>query len=110
VPLTDLQIRKLNPQKDRFEVSDGDGLSIRVMPTGSKSFIFRYLSDGIPRRLTLGIYAPTLSQNDQDYHNPPITGKLPFLTLAEARGRHAEARSKLARGIGGPRGRAENGP
>lgn len=97
--LTDLQVRKIKPKKDRFEVTDGDGLSIRVMPSGSKSFVFRYLFDGVPRRLTLGIYAPSLSQDASDYHISLPISKLPFLTLAEARGRHAEARSKLARGI-----------
>jgi integrase len=49
--------------------------------------------------MTLGIYVPSLAQNNSEYHNTPAIDKLPFLTLAEARGRHAEARSKLARGI-----------
>ncbi len=97
--LTDLQVRKIKPKKDRFEVSDGDGLSLRVMPSGAKSFIFRYLFDGIPRRMTLGVYFPSLAQQTSDYHTLPAVGKLPFLTLSEARGMHAEARSKLARGI-----------
>ncbi|MDO8956992.1 MAG: tyrosine-type recombinase/integrase [Deltaproteobacteria bacterium] len=97
--LTDLQMRKIKPKKERFEVSDGDGLSLRVMPSGAKSFVYRYLADGIPRRMTLGIYAPELSQELSDYHIPPAVGKLPFLTLAEARGMHAEARAKVARGI-----------
>ncbi len=98
MPLTDLQIKRIKPGKGRFEVSDGNGLALRVMPSGSKSFVFRYLFEGVPRRLTLGIYAPELSQNsDQDVS--PAIGRLPFLTLAQARGKHAEARSKLAHGI-----------
>ncbi len=96
--LTDLQVRKITPKKKRFEVSDGDGLSLRVTPSGGKSWVFRYLFDGIPRRMTLGAYHPSRLQFIE-YHTPEPTGKLPFLSLAEARQKHAEARGKLARGI-----------
>jgi integrase len=99
--LTDLQIKKISPQKNRFEVSDGDGLSVRVMPSGSKSFVFRYLFEGIPRRMTLGVYNPSLSKSKSNSGEEAflILGKLPFLTLSEARGLHARARAMVARGI-----------
>jgi integrase len=97
--LTDLQIRKLRPRRERYEVADGGGLSVRVMPTKAKSWVFRYRFDGRPRKLTLGAYSP----ENQNIEDPPLTdptpSKMPPLTLAEARGRHAEARALLAKGI-----------
>ena len=69
--LTDLQVKKMAPHKRRYEILDGKGLYIRVMPSGTKSWIFRYLFDGRPRRMTLGGY--------------------PGVTLAAAREKHALA-------------------
>ncbi|MBA3013777.1 MAG: tyrosine-type recombinase/integrase [Proteobacteria bacterium] len=77
--LTDLQVKKLVPRSDRFEVVDGKGLSIRIMPTGSKSWIFRYTIDGTRHRMTLGSY--------------------PSITLAEIREIHAKALQEVERGI-----------
>jgi len=95
--LTDLQIRRLKPRRGRFEVSDGNGLSLRVMPTGLKSYDFRYQFDGRPRRMTLGIYRT--SPTGPEYHQATPVDKLPFLTLTEARARCAEAKEKVQRGI-----------
>ena len=69
--LTDLHVRKLVPRSTRFEVSDGNGLSIRITPNGAKTWIYRYRFNGIARRMTLGKY--------------------PAVNLAEARKRHSEA-------------------
>lgn len=77
--LTDLQIKKLVPRSDRFEIVDGKGLSIRVMPTGKKSWIFRYTLDGIRHRMTLGSY--------------------PSITLAEVRELHARALQEVDHSI-----------
>ncbi|MGD9975023.1 MAG: tyrosine-type recombinase/integrase [Desulfatirhabdiaceae bacterium] len=77
--LTDLQVRKMAPKPERFEVLDANGLYIRVMPTGKKSWIFRYNFEGNPRRLTLGAY--------------------PAVTLAEAREKHALASQNIVKGI-----------
>ena len=77
--LTDLQVRKMTPKNHRFELLDGDGLYIRIMPTGRKSWVFRYNFEGTPRRMTLGSY--------------------PALTLAEAREKHAQAVQKVQKGI-----------
>ncbi len=41
--LTDLIIKKMAPKIKRYEVFDGkNGLCIRVMPTGTKTWVFRY--------------------------------------------------------------------
>ena len=77
--LTDLQVKKMAPKKSRYEVLDGKGLCIRVMPSGTKSWIFRYLFDGRPRRMTLGGY--------------------PGMTLAVAREKHALAMQDVQRGV-----------
>jgi len=77
--LTDLKARKLVPRDKRYEVLDGKGLSIRVMPTGSKSWVFRYMIDGRARRMTLGTY--------------------PALSLSEVREQHAKAMQDIERGI-----------
>jgi hypothetical protein len=77
--LSDLQIKKLAPQDRRFEVSDGKGLSIRVTPNGTKTWIFRYQFHGRPRRMTLGNY--------------------PGIGLADARIKHGEALQDLQRSL-----------
>jgi integrase len=76
--LSDLQLRKISPKKERFEVSDGQGLSLRIMPTGKKTWVFRYMIDGRARRMTLGVY--------------------PAIPLSEARDRHAKAMMEIERG------------
>ena len=77
--LTDLMIGKMKPKGERYEILDGDGLCIRVMPTGKKSWIYRYLFDGNARRLTIGSY--------------------PTISLAEAREKSAQAAQDVERGI-----------
>jgi integrase len=77
--LSDLHIKKLVPRAERFEVSDGKGLSIRVMTTGTKTWVFRYMIDGKARRMTLGTY--------------------PTIPLSEARELHAKAMQEVERGI-----------
>jgi integrase len=77
--LTDLQIKKFVPRDTRFEVSDSKGLYVRVTPNGTKSWVFRYQYNGIPRRMTLGNY--------------------PGIALADARTKHGEAMQELQRGI-----------
>ena len=82
--LTHIKIEKLPAKKNRYEVSDGNGLFIRVTPTGHKSWIFRYRygDDQKPRRMTLGEY-----------------GEKPLMTLAKAREVHGIAMQSLQSGI-----------
>ncbi|MDD2318295.1 MAG: integrase arm-type DNA-binding domain-containing protein, partial [Desulfobacterales bacterium] len=77
--LTDLQVRKMRPENHRFEILDQAGLYIRVAPSGRKSWIFRYLFNGIPRRMQLGVF--------------------PAVSLAEAREKHGAAMTDVQRGI-----------
>jgi len=77
--LTDLSIRKLKPRKKRFEVLDMNGLYVRVLPSGNKSWVYRYQFDGRSRRMTIGGY--------------------PGVSLGEARKKHNAAMMAVQRGI-----------
>lgn len=77
--LTDLQVRKMTPKEHRFEFLDTNGLYIRVMPTGRKSWVFRYNFEGTARRMTFGSY--------------------PALTLSQAREKHSLALQDIERAI-----------
>jgi integrase len=61
--LNDFQLKNLASKSIEYEVSDGKGLSIRVLPTGTKSWIFRYMVEGKKRKMTFGHY-PTVSLAD----------------------------------------------
>lgn len=56
--LTDARLRKLKgkPVEKRYELSDANGLSVRITPAGMIVFQFRYQFNGKPRRMTLGQY------------------------------------------------------
>ncbi|NML33498.1 tyrosine-type recombinase/integrase [Paraburkholderia antibiotica] len=56
-PLTESQIRALEPRATRYCVADGSGLVIEVMTTGSKIWRFRYTLNGKRQPLaTIGDY------------------------------------------------------
>ncbi|OPL15809.1 MAG: integrase [delta proteobacterium MLS_D] len=77
--LTDKAVINLKPKGNRYEVLDRGGLYVRVMPSGTKSWIYRYMIDGTARRMTLGRY--------------------PAVSLAEAREKHAMAGRDVDRGV-----------
>lgn len=57
VPLTEAQIRALEPRTTRYCVADGNGLVIEVMTTGTKVWRFRYSLNGKRQPLaTIGDY------------------------------------------------------
>ncbi|MBC2713985.1 MAG: tyrosine-type recombinase/integrase [Desulfobacteraceae bacterium] len=58
--LTDLKVKKLVIKKTRYEISDVMGLSIRVEPSGSKTWMYRYTFDSHRKRMRLGKY-PAMS-------------------------------------------------
>ena len=76
---TDRKIKNLKPNNDRYEVWEGNGLGIRVAPSGRKSWIFMYRFDGKPRRMTIGTY--------------------PTTSVAEAHKDHGQALADLEKGI-----------
>lgn len=77
--LTDMLLRNMKPQAQRYLVWADHGLGVRVSPKGRKSFVYMYRHEGKARFLTLGDY--------------------PRMTLADAHRAHAEAMKKLEQGI-----------
>ena len=76
--LTDTALRALKARGKPYQVADGGGLVIEVMPGGAKVWRLRYRLAGKPEKLTIGKY--------------------PAVSLAKARLRREEARVMLAEG------------
>ena len=76
--LTDLQVRNLRPQANRYLKLFGDGFGVRVSPSGQKTFVFWFSYRGKKQLLTLGRY--------------------PAVPLKEALAKHATARNAVLRG------------
>jgi integrase len=74
--LSDLKIKAL--RKAGLH-GDGDGLYLKVSPTGTRSWMLRFKVGGQPSKMGLGPY--------------------PEISLSEARNRARDARAQLARGI-----------
>jgi len=76
--LSDAKARNAKPRPKPYKMSDGEGLFLVVMPSGSKYWRLKYFFQGKEKLLALGVY--------------------PEITLADARHRRAEARKVLAAG------------
>ncbi|MEW6562157.1 MAG: integrase arm-type DNA-binding domain-containing protein [Pseudomonadota bacterium] len=73
--LSDVQIRNLGPREKSYKVSDGNGLYLEVLPSGTKSWRFKYRFGEKEKRLVFGTY--------------------PEVSLKEARERTDHARRSL---------------
>ena len=76
---TDTMIRKLKPEVKKYVRGEGNGFTVRVMPSGAKTWLYIYNFDGKRREMSLGSY--------------------PEVTLETARGKFEDARKKLKNGI-----------
>ncbi|ABK98987.1 tyrosine-type recombinase/integrase [Pelobacter propionicus] len=74
---TDTGIRNLKPKEKMYQVREGDGFGVRVLPSGLRIFVFIYTIAGKRRQMNLGDY--------------------PAVSLSEARERAADARKVLSR-------------
>lgn len=72
-------IKKLQPKEKMYKEYDADGLYLAVMPSGKKSFRFKYRFQGKEKSLTFGLF--------------------PTVTLSVARDRTVDARRLLAAGV-----------
>ncbi len=85
MPFTELQIKRLKPRMDRYDMTetgvspDRRGLQVRVYPSGSKTWLFRYAFEGKTSRVRLGSF--------------------PHLGLEGAHKRQQECRDLLKSGI-----------
>src|SRR6266702_6510790 len=75
---TDKFIKGLKPESTKYYRREGEGFTIRVMPSGAKTWLLIYSFDGKRRELNLGSY--------------------PYVTLASAREKHAAAKKLLNNG------------
>jgi hypothetical protein len=53
-PLTDTQIKNAKPKDKEYSLADGQKLSLRVKPSGSKAWIFTYQRPHTKKRTNLG--------------------------------------------------------
>ena len=100
VPLTETQIRALEPRATRYCVADGNGLVIEVMTTGTKVWRFRYTLDGQRQPLvTIGDYRMislrVARAKAQKYAELVAQGLSPVSTARRDRG--AESKADLLR-------------
>ncbi|MGL5040528.1 MAG: integrase domain-containing protein [Aeromonas sp.] len=79
--LTDPKVKTAKPLAKEYNLSDGEGLCLRVKPNGSKLWLFNYYRPADKKRTNLGF------------------GIYPDVTLSAARERRREARALLAQGI-----------
>lgn len=80
-PLSPTQITSAKPKDKEYNLSDGDGLSLRIKPNGSKTWIFNYIHPSSQKRKNIGL------------------GTFPDVTLAVAREKRSEYRQLLASDI-----------
>jgi integrase len=76
---TDTMIRKLKAEDKKYIRSEGNGFTVRVMPSGVKTWLYVYAIDGKRRELNLGSY--------------------PDVTLEAARIKFETAKKKVKNGI-----------
>ncbi len=71
-------IENAKPKDKRYDLTDGGGLVLEVMPSGSKTWRFKYHLNGKREKVTIGAY--------------------PAFTIKQARDRHEELRALVERG------------
>src|SRR6266550_6104850 len=79
--LSDTKIKSLKAKSSPYELADGGGLFIEVLPSAAKVWRYRYRFNGRREKVTLGTYPDV-----------PIGGK------NGAREKHRKARESLAAG------------
>lgn len=80
-PLTDREIRLAKPKEKIYRLSDGAGLAIKVLTSGSKSWEYRFVNPETGKYDTM------------------IIGSYPEISLSQAREIHQDLRSLVALGV-----------
>ncbi|GAK86900.1 phage integrase [Vibrio ponticus] len=80
-PLSATQVKNLKPEAKEFSIGDGDGLFLRIMPNGTKSWLFNYIHPSTKKRKNIGL------------------GKYPDVSLSAAREKRRDMRELVANGI-----------
>lgn len=76
---TDTMIKKLKPEDKKYVRGEGNGFTVRVMPSGVKTWLYVYAIGGKRREMNLGGY--------------------PDVTLETARGKFEAAKKKVKNGV-----------
>lgn len=79
--LKDTQIKQAKPKEKEYNLSDGNGLALRIRPNGAKNWTFTYQTPVVKKRFKISF------------------GSYPDVTLQQARLLRDEARELLAMGI-----------
>lgn len=77
-PLTSTEVKHAKAKEKEYNLADGNGLMLRIKPSGSKIWLFNYYRPFTKKRANLGF------------------GQYPDVTLAKARQKRTEARALLA--------------
>lgn len=80
-PLTNTAVKQAKPKATIYSLNDGQGLQLRVMPNGSKKWLFNYFRPHTKKRTLISL------------------GAYPELTLAKARAATKFSREQLANDI-----------
>lgn len=80
-PLTDTEIKRAKHKEREFNLADGNGLALRVKPSGAKQWLFNYAHPITKKRSNLGL------------------GAYPDLSLSEARAKAQAFKAMLANGL-----------
>lgn len=76
---TDIFIRNLKPEVKKYYKRESDGFTVRVMPSGVKTWLLVYTVDGRRKEMNLGHY--------------------PYVSLSMARERYNDAKKVLGKGL-----------
>jgi len=89
-PLTNTEVKQAKAQEKEYTLADGDGLQLRIKPSGSKNWVLKYSKPFTKVRTNIGL------------------GTYPEISLKQARDKRAEARTLLAQDIDPKTHRDEN--
>lgn len=79
MPLTAIEAKNAKPRDKAYQLTDGGGLYLYILPSGGKSWRFKYRFGGKEARLTFGLY--------------------PEVSLIAARAKREEIRTLLREGV-----------
>jgi hypothetical protein len=65
---TDNYIKNIQPDKNWFEKTEFSGLAIRIMPSGNKSWVYRFSMDNKRHKMTLGKYPVVTLKQARELH------------------------------------------
>lgn len=100
--LTDKAVKAAKPATKVYRLGDGASLFMKVLPSGAKSWEFRFKRDGVIKAYVIGAYpavgiAAARAERDRLRHQMRTTGVDPLLAKKKAvAGARLEAEQKLA--------------